>query len=343
MSDTKIKILIVDDEIENLKALERTLRGKYDVVSCSRPEDALKALENEVFSVVISDQRMPGMLGTDFLAKAAIQQPLMTRIILTAYSDSKEILDAINRAEIYRYVLKPWDNAELLVNLHQAVEHSNLRRKNAALIQELERMNRDLEKTVNERTQELKDANERLSELAMTDPLTKVLNRRAFFAKLNDEIERSRRYKHAIAIAMIDIDHFKEFNDMEGHVYGDGALRKVAQTFVGNIRKIDSLARYGGEEFILMMPETPPKQALEICERLRGSIENAVFQGRQDVAYLTVSIGLSAFPEGGDTAEALVKSADLSLYEAKGLGRNQVIHSKGNASFFVSRQDGDEF
>ncbi len=337
-TSSRHRILIVDDEADNLRALERTLRGYYEVTSCETPAQALEQAKQSIFSVIISDQRMPGMAGTELLAQMAIHHPLTTRIILTAFTESKDLLDAINRAEIYRYVTKPWDNTELLLTVRQATEYHALRAHNEKLLldlgvktqhltqkeQELLALNQRLEKLVESRTAELRAANERLNELAMTDPLTKIHNRRAFFARFTEELERSKRYKHAISVAMIDVDHFKSFNDMEGHICGDEALRKIAQTFIANLRKTDMLCRYGGEEFVLMMPETPIDVGMEICRRLRASIEAAAFQGQTENAYLTVSIGVAGYPQNGMTAEALVHAADQALYLAKDYGRNRV-------------------
>jgi diguanylate cyclase (GGDEF)-like protein len=332
------RILIVDDEPENLRALERTLRSKFEVVSCSSPQEALERVQDGEFSVMISDQRMPGMLGTELLQRVAQAKPLITRVILTAFTDTREMLDAINRAEIFRYITKPWDNDELATVVHQAYEHHHLKKENYNLIQTLEdrnrilsekelaltKLNQDLESLVEQRTVELRLANEKLSELAMTDPLTKILNRRGFFLKFNEEIERSSRYKHAISIAMVDVDHFKSFNDMEGHVFGDEALKKVASILISKLRKTDVLARYGGEEFVLMMPETNIQSAAEICERLRASVEATTFQGQNGAAYLTISIGIAAYPGQGETTQELIKAADGALYQAKEFGRNRV-------------------
>ena len=334
------RILVVDDEVENLKALQRTLRASFEVVTANSAEEALPLLDKFEFSVVISDQRMPGMLGTDFLAKVAKISPDSTRIILTAFTDTKIMLAAINRAQIYRYVTKPWDNRELITIIQQAAERFRLIRENSSLSKqmaeqnedlrrkdkELSRMNEHLEKTVQQRTSELREVNERLSQLAMVDPLTKVYNRRAFFAKFAEEVERSRRYRHTLCVIMIDVDHFKTFNDMEGHLYGDEALRKVAQTITTNLRKTDTLGRYGGEEFILLMPETKMDDAVEICNRLRETIETTPFQGREEPAYLTVSMGVAGFPEQGEEIEVLVEAADRALYQAKEFGRNRVMY-----------------
>ena len=350
MEPNKARILVVDDEPENLKALDRTLRQSFEVVLCSSPVQAAAELEKDGFAVVISDQRMPGMLGTDLLAEVARRRPLVTRVILTAHTETKEILDAINRAEIYRYITKPWDNQELLATIQQCAEHHSLLVQNEQLIRalgeknarleqkerELVTLNQGLEAQVERRTAELREANAKLSELAMTDPLTRVLNRRAFFQRFHDELERTKRYKHPLAVAMIDVDHFKSFNDMEGHVYGDEALRKLAQHFTANLRKTDILGRYGGEEFVVLMPETRLQNAKEICDRLRMALENSPFQGKAGPAYITVSIGIAGFPGDGDSSESLIQAADQALYRAKQDGRNRVIvYQRKDASFFT--------
>jgi two-component system, cell cycle response regulator len=340
MTESLSSILLVDDETENLRALERTLRGKYEVTSLSSPKAALEELKKKEFSVVVSDQRMPEMLGTEFLSEAAKIRPFASRIILTAHTEAKELLDAINRAEIYRYITKPWDNTELLTTIQLAEERFKLLRRNTELVNELTLLNKTLESQVEKRTQELKAANLLLSDLAMTDPLTKILNRRAFSLKFSEEIERAQRYKRPICLAMIDVDHFKMYNDMEGHVFGDEALRKIASLLTSNLRKSDALARYGGEEFILMMPETGVTRGKEICERLRQAVENARFQGQKREAFLTISLGIAAFPEDGATGDELTKAADASLYAAKEAGRNRVMYHpvvRDEESVFVIR------
>ncbi len=320
------RILLVDDESENLRALERTLRPKFQVVSVDNPAAALDALAKENFAVLVSDHNMPGMLGTELLAKASLIKPKTTRVLLTAYTETNILLDAINRAEIYRYLTKPWENAELLSVVTQAAERHHLLSENERLVTELKRLNEGLEKTVQERTADLTEANERLAKLAMTDPLTKILNRRAFFARFAEEVERSRRYSRALVVAMIDVDRFKEFNDMEGHLRGDEALKRIAATLQSSLRKTDLLGRYGGEEFIVVMPETGLAPATETCERLRVAIEDLEFQGKDEPAYLTVSIGVASYPDQGNTMEALTESADQALYQAKNGGRNRVVY-----------------
>lgn len=336
------QVLLVDDDPANVEALSRILRSEFALEAFTHPGEALKAFEVGRFSVVISDQRMPEMKGSEFLGQIANQDPLVTRVILTAFTEVHEILEAINRAEVYRYIAKPWEAQELLTTIRQAAEYHRLKKHNLVLIEDLQKKNLalsqmtgELEKLVEERTADLKTLNEKLSSMAMTDPLTKLPNRRVFFQKFGEEIERSLRYEHSIAIAMVDVDHFKPFNDMEGHVFGDEALKKVAQTLLKNLRKTDLIARYGGEEFIVMMTETGLGVAQEICERLRVAIETSVFQGKEKPAYLTISIGLAGFPMHGNTPTELVEAADRALYEAKSSGRNRVECQKTHGAFFI--------
>lgn len=319
------RILLVDDEVSNLQALERTLRADFDVVCHEDPRQALAALESEEFSAIISDLRMPQMQGTELLEHAARIRPLTTRLVLTAHTESQTILEAINRAQIYRYITKPWDNLDLVATLRQACERYALRRENERLLEKLREANRTLEAQVAERTEELSQANQRLSELAMTDSLTRVANRRALLARFQDEIDRAERYARPITIALYDVDHFKVFNDMEGHLCGDEALKKIAAVMASNLRKTDFLARYGGEEFIVLMPETSLAAGNEIAVRLRTAVENTVFRGKTEQAYLTVSAGLAAFPKHGQTSKALFEAADQALYLAKDQGRNRIV------------------
>lgn len=325
MKDARPPLLLLDDDSENLAALESLLETRFAVTAFAHPGPALEALAKKEFSVVLSDQRMPEMNGVDFLAATMKLQPTASRVLITGFMEADEILAAINRAEIYRYLTKPWNSGELLAALMQAAERAELLRTVAKKTAELTALNAELERLVEKRTSELREANGRLSEMALIDPLTQILNRRAFFSNFQSELERTRRYKRPTCLAMIDVDHFKLYNDMEGHVRGDEALKKIAQYFFGNLRKTDLVARFGGEEFILLMTETPLEGALEICERLRSGIESTAFHGAKGDAFLTVSIGIALVPLTSGTPEEVVQLADTALYEAKQAGRNRVV------------------
>lgn len=156
--------------------------------------------------------------------------------------------------------------------------------------------------------------NAQVEEMAVTDPLTGVYNYRYFTHRLNQEVEKARRYKRQLSLIIFDIDNFKDFNDTYGHPAGDNALKEAAKVFLENIRDIDVLARYGGEEFLVLLPETGVDEAFIAAERIRQAVEKDT--------KVTVSGGIAAFPGNADNAENLLKNADDILYKAKNKGRN---------------------
>lgn len=167
--------------------------------------------------------------------------------------------------------------------------------------------------------------NRRLEELATTDPLTRTLNRRALAERLAIEMDRARRYASELAILMIDIDYFKRVNDTAGHIAGDEVLREIATRIQSAVRTVDIVARYGGEEFVVILPETSTLGATTFAERLRLGIAAHEFVAGGDKIRLTVSIGISTFPQSDiASADDFIARADAAMYRAKENGRNQV-------------------
>ena len=173
---------------------------------------------------------------------------------------------------------------------------------------------------------EMQELRRRLADLALSDALTGLPNRRHFEEVLRAELDRVRRYGGHCAVAMIDVDFFKHYNDTVGHLAGDIALRELAVVMRREFRLHDMVARYGGEEFALIMINATREEAAPILERLRADVQEHPFRHRdlQPAGRLTVSAGLAAFPEDGTTYEALLKSADDALYRAKNAGRNRI-------------------
>lgn len=169
-------------------------------------------------------------------------------------------------------------------------------------------------------TRELEDANTRLSALATTDGLTGIKNHRAFKENMVSEFERSRRYKHSLCVILLDVDHFKKFNDAYGHPAGDVVLKKVAELLDSSARESDFVARYGGEEFAVMLPETTTEGALFVAERIRQSIADYKWEQRE----ITVSVGVSLISDTTANYSELIDWADKALYASKRDGRNRV-------------------
>ncbi|MBI3316947.1 MAG: GGDEF domain-containing protein [Candidatus Omnitrophica bacterium] len=177
-----------------------------------------------------------------------------------------------------------------------------------------------------------------VKELSIRDGLTGLFVRRHFLERFEEELKRSINYRFPLAVLMLDIDHFKRYNDDHGHLTGDATLRQVASLLRESLRQVDILARYGGEEFIVAIPETKPEVAMEIAERIRSSIARHHFEILADKTKVTVSVGGALFPTDGgndlaripvsELALQLIQFADKALYRAKEEGRNRVIFYK---------------
>ena len=162
--------------------------------------------------------------------------------------------------------------------------------------------------------------------LSITDELTGIFNRRYFNQRYEQEFLRAARYQRPLSVIMIDIDHFKTFNDTHGHLLGDKILKSVVKILSGNLRKADILARFGGEEFVIVLPEINSQRGWKVAEKLRLAIEQHKFPKAesQPLGHLTVSLGLASYPEHTQQGPRLLAMADEALYEAKAGGRNQV-------------------
>jgi diguanylate cyclase len=194
---------------------------------------------------------------------------------------------------------------------------------------ELAGYSRNLESMVDQRTRQLAEANETLQQLAITDVLTGLANRRHFEETLEREVKRHRRLGSPLSLAIVDIDHFKEFNDRHGHQHGDACLRQVAEA-IGKVarRPSDLIARYGGEEFAVLLPDTDRRGAARIGEGIRRAVGDLELPCRvpDDPRAVTVSVGLTTWsPDEVTEGDELVAAADRALYEAKRAGRDRVV------------------
>jgi two-component system cell cycle response regulator len=173
---------------------------------------------------------------------------------------------------------------------------------------------------------------QKLQTAASSDPLTGVGNRVHFDRRVHAELERAMRYRRPLSLALVDVDHFKKFNDVHGHLVGDDVLVTVAMLLGRSLRRSDVLARYGGEEFALVLPEAGAESALVKVDKIRQSIDGTALElpDRREPDRLTISAGIATYPEDGDTVELLLAAADDRLLAAKRAGRNQVIGGAGS-------------
>ncbi|MBI5145208.1 MAG: GGDEF domain-containing protein [Candidatus Omnitrophica bacterium] len=168
---------------------------------------------------------------------------------------------------------------------------------------------------------------QKIQELAIMDSLTGTFSRRYYLERFQEEIKRSKKFKLNFAFLMIDVDHFKGYNDHYGHLSGDAILKEIASGIRENIRQIDFLGRYGGEEFSIILTETDREGARFAAERIRRAIEDKYFKVYDEGLRLTISIGISAFPADAQEQQSLIDKADQALYRAKEEGRNRVCVS----------------
>jgi diguanylate cyclase (GGDEF)-like protein len=167
----------------------------------------------------------------------------------------------------------------------------------------------------------------RFEQLSVTDSLTGLYNRRFLKSRIEEELNRSNHQGLNLSILFIDLDFFKNYNDVCGHLAGDEALKRTADIIQASLREMDTVARYGGEEFCALLPGTSREEALIVAERIRAEIEAEKFPGQHNLPHgkLTASFGVACFPEDGRTYTALVHASDIALYQAKANGRNRVV------------------
>jgi diguanylate cyclase (GGDEF)-like protein len=195
-------------------------------------------------------------------------------------------------------------------------------------VRERDALTRDLEARVDARTRELNEAYRRMEQLASSDALTAVLNRRAMTDRAQNELARARRHRQPFALAMVDVDMFKRVNDSSGHVAGDAVLREIARRLVATVRASDDVGRWGGEEFLVLLPGAGPEEAVGAADRLRAQIaDEPITLPDGSAVDITVSVGVVSIDgedAGTRSLDSLIEQADRALYRAKAEGRNAV-------------------
>jgi len=311
ISKTQDFVLVVEDETNSRLLLKTYLSSVgYSVKMAGSGEEALKIIAEQQPSVIILDIILPGIDGYDVCRKLkhSIRTSFIPIIMVTALRGDQERVQGIE-VGADDFISKPFNRVELLTRIK-----SLLRIK--ALNDALEQKIGELEKT-----------KAKLRRLAVTDGLTGLFNYRAFRRQLHLEISRSDRFNLPVALLMMDIDHFKVYNDQFGHLNGDRVLKRFAKLLFENIRDVDCLARYGGEEFALILPGTDKKSAKIVSEKLRRLVERSPFPMEKKLpnGRVTMSVGVASYPQDTKDEEAFIRLSDKALYKAKKKGRNRTI------------------
>ncbi len=311
-----MKILIVDDCRLTTSHLSGILKqiGYSEPVAAHSFEEAMEVLESSTHSktgidLILMDISMPGTDGiaATLTIKSRYEFEDIPVIVVTNH-DEEAILDRSFAAGASDYIVKPAGKVELRARIRSALQLRREMTKRKQRERELEQLARELEKMSN------------------IDGLTGLANRRCFDDTLVKEWVRNGRMDASIGLLMVDIDHFKAYNDTLGHVDGDICLRAVAQAIQGSIhRPGDMAARYGGEEFAIILPDTDYEGAKAVAENIHANISKTCLSHPSSSVgcTVTVSIGVAAgIPTCGTTPEHLLHAADCALYEAKQSGRN---------------------
>ncbi len=317
-----IRILVVDDEDSVRNVLAQVLQEDgFAVTEAANGKRALESMEKESFSLVITDIVMPEMNGLELTRKIKQLYPETQVIIITSHASLETAIKAL-RYGAYDYLFKPFEDLELIsAAANRAIEKVRLITENHRLVHKLKNKNQELEK-----------ANTVLKSLACRDGLTGLFNHRYFQDSLTTELNRSGRHEEIFSLLFIDVDNFKQYNDTHGHLEGDRLLQILAGIMRKVIRKFDVLARYGGEEFVIILPETSKESARIMGEKMRRIVESYPFEGRetQPLGNVTISVGISTYPEDGNDRYTLIQRADDAMYQAKNNGRNAVCVSMVN-------------
>lgn len=243
---------------------------------------------------------------------------------LIALTEEQDILDALVVSNVNKIRHIPIISKKgILLGLVTYTDIANVQRDM------IESYSAIVEKGISARTSELEEANNLLKEMTLLDPLLGIGNRRAMEIDVKSTHSVSKRYKESYAIAMIDIDYFKLYNDFYGHQMGDDTLRQVTNSIKSSIRTTDRLYRYGGEEFLLLMPHTEELGAIELLHRIVLNVQSEkIPHCKSQFEVVTVSAGLSLYGRESNAmdlkCQSIVKQADEALYKAKSSGRNQI-------------------
>jgi len=292
--NSKVKILVVDDEKINLNILISLLGDKYEVYAALNAKKALETLDKKEINLILLDIVMPSIDGFEacgILKKQAHTQDIPV-IFITVESDEKTIEEAYDIGGI-DFITKPFKPKELLAKVKRELH--------------------------------LQEMQQELKLLASTDPMTKLYNRRYFTNASVHIFDLAKRNKTDLSMIMLDIDNFKSVNDTFGHKTGDDVIIHLANILHTQQRKSDIVCRFGGEEFLILLPNTTSENAKIVAEKIRGSVlQSSIYLNEKKSIQYTVSLGVAAVnPQSETNIEEAIKRADKALYKAKESGRNQ--------------------
>jgi len=297
------KILVVDDRTSSYQRVVQTLSRHNDVNVVTDPQEALFAAAEDGYEVVIISTALKGFDALRLCSQLrSLNRTRMLPILLMANPEEEALLIRAIDMGVNDYIVRPLDPSELLARVKTQIKRSRY-------------------------NESLRDSVQQTMEMAIKDSLTGLNNRRYFDGHFSAAFEKAQTSGQPLSLLIVDIDHFKQVNDIHGHDAGDDVLRQFAVRLGKNVRNLDMACRYGGEEFVLLMPDTDIQLATVVAERMRREIAAHPFiiHGGTKQITITVSVGASTLDDIEDTRDAMMKRADVALYHAKRNGRNQVV------------------
>jgi diguanylate cyclase (GGDEF)-like protein len=350
-------ILILDSHSSSRHFVASSLRKHgHCVVHVGDADEALRLVRLEHPDLLIIDVATPDIDGYRFAMRTRCQLGTpRPRVLMRAAASVEAEARALAHAFGASFVVKPTNSELLLAVVNAALSEPSpadlgpaldskavdmlmqpivrLTRRVAERSAQLEVARTALDLEIRKRIwaeQDLMRANLRLQDQAMRDPVTGLHNRRFLEESLTHEELRAKRHGHTLAILMIDVDHFKEFNDTFGHAAGDAILKSVGQCMLSVSRGEDIVARYGGDEFALLMANTSQQTAWQRAELIRQRVHSLeIGQNGSHLGPVTLSVGIAILPEHGDTAEAVLCAADEALLKSKQSGRDRSVVAAG--------------
>lgn len=292
-------ILVVDDNPFVRQSVARLLESEGAIVyHADNGRTGLKIIDEHEIDVVLTDYHMPEMDGIELVEALRDQRDheAMPVLFVSGSGDRASRVRALD-VGANDFIRKPFEAMELVARTRSFVRLAHLTRK--------------------------------LTLEARTDALTGLMNRRETLDKIEDHCGQTRRYNTPFSAIMIDIDHFKHFNDTYGHAVGDVVLKTVSKAMKDCIRRTDAAGRLGGEEFVVLCTNTPAEAATVCAEKIRQAVERHVTRHESLELAVTISLGVAEFSGGLTSVDSLLNAADVALYEAKNSGRNQVrVHGQ---------------
>ncbi|MDX9730611.1 MAG: diguanylate cyclase [Bdellovibrionales bacterium] len=306
-------VMMVDDDRDNLNLVSALLAHEgYDTVQAESAEEALERLKTVEPHLILLDINMPGLSGLDLLKMLRARENYVSVIFVSARSETDDVVRGLNEGAD-DYICKPFEPTELLARVRAQLRIKDLQDR-------------------------LAEANHKLQELIDIDDLTGLFNMRSIYDRLENEINRGKRYSRSVGVIMMDMDNFKRVNDTNDHLFGSYVLAEVGKIIRQNVRTVDFAARYGGDEFLITLPETSLEGAQKFADRIREKIENYNFTKDGKSMRLTASLGVCVAMPGLVEVDArgLVRAADTALYDAKHSGKN-CVRTYDPSRFFLKK------